>query len=323
MICQNSVTVIAFLPNAGNITFDDGSDLTTICVDGLNDTLNVNVSGDLVGSNFGWVFTNTAGIIIDLPAGPPFNLADEGPETFMIWFISFDDGLTGAMIGANAMNLEGCFSLSNPLTVVRNENIGGDLALSTGETSTRICVGDGTPDPLDVSLTGAVGESTAWVITDENGLILGLTSIPPFDLDDAGEGTCLIWNLSFSGTLTGAELDMNANDLEGCFQLSNAITVDRVTSGSPCVVSTSDLPIGIETINLYPNPVQQTLFVDLEGQDILVDKVEIKNMNGQTFYPSTTGNSDRLSVDVSNLLPGVYVLSIQTNKGSVHSSFTK
>jgi hypothetical protein len=319
---SNALTVVRNEPLGGAIVFEDGSDMQSICVDGIGDPLNVTVSG-AAGSNFAWVITDENGEILDLPAGPPFDLDGAGAGTSLIWYLAFEDGLSGAMVGANAMNLDGCFSLSNPLTVVRNENIGGTLALSTGETSTRICVGDGTPDPLDVSLTGAVGESTAWVITDENGLILGLPSNPPFDLDDAGEGTRLIWNLSFSGTLTGAELDMNANDLDGCFQLSNAITVERVTSGSPCVVSTSDLPIGIETINLYPNPVQQTLFVDLEGQDIVIDKVEIKNMNGQTFYPSTTGNSDRLSVDVSNLLPGVYVLSIQTNKGSVHSSFTK
>ena len=116
---------------------------------------------------------------------------------------------------------------------------------------------------------------------------------------------------------------MNANDLEGCFQLSNAITVERVTSGSPCVVSTSDLPIGIETLNLYPNPVQHTLFVELEGQDIEVEAINIKSMNGQVFYPNKNGTSKRLSIDVSNLISGVYVLTIQTNKGMVHSSFTK
>ena len=70
-------------------------------------------------------------------------------------------------------------------------------------------------------------------MTDDQGNILGLP--PTFsvvDFDGAAEGTCLIWHLSYYGDIEGLEVDANANNLEGCFSLSNAIEVNRVDCGS-------------------------------------------------------------------------------------------
>ncbi|MDF1695475.1 MAG: T9SS type A sorting domain-containing protein, partial [Saprospiraceae bacterium] len=135
----------------------------------------------------------------------------------------FEDGLTGAEVGMNAADLDGCYELSNSIAVTRNEPIGGTIS-TTDETT--ICI-DGIGDPIDVSLTGNSGGNSAWVITDESLNILGIPPGPPFDLDGAGPGVCLIWHLSFEDGLTGAEVGMNAADLEGCYELSNSITVTR------------------------------------------------------------------------------------------------
>jgi hypothetical protein len=74
---------------------------------------------------------------------------------------------------------------------------------------------------------GEMGDTSAWLITDTLGNILGLPAGPPFDLNDAGGGVCLIWNIVFQDTLTGLEVGLNASDLEGCFALSNSIAVTR------------------------------------------------------------------------------------------------
>ena len=77
----------------------------------------------------------------------------------------------------------------------------------------------------------AVGSNSTFVITDEAGSILGL---PPtlndvfgVDFDGAGGGTCLIWYLRYEDGLVGAAVGMNANDLQGSFDLSNSIEVVR------------------------------------------------------------------------------------------------
>ena len=104
---------------------------------------------------------------------------------------------------------------------------GGTLALVTGGDSTSICAGDGVADSIDVALTDAVGDSSVYVITDADSVILALPAAPPFDLEGAGAGTCLIWHLSYNEGLDGAAVGNSATDLTGCFALSNPITVNR------------------------------------------------------------------------------------------------
>ena len=213
--------------DGGEIALADGSTEVEICAgDGVADPLDVTLTG-AEGTNSAWVITDADGNILALPEGPPFDLEGAGAGVCLIWHLSFEDGLTGAEVGANAADLEGCFSLSNPISVTRNEVNGGEIALADGSTEIEICAGDGVADPLDVTLAGAVGTNSAWVITDADANILALPAGPPFDLEGAGAGVCLIWHLSFEDGLTGAEVGANAADLEGCFSLSNPISVTR------------------------------------------------------------------------------------------------
>ena len=75
-----------------------------------------------------------------------------------------------------------------------------------------------------------VGTNATWVITDDNGLILGtpptLAAVEGVDFDGAGSGTCLIWYLRYEND-TNISTVTNANNLTGTFHLSNAITVTR------------------------------------------------------------------------------------------------
>jgi hypothetical protein len=111
------------------------------------------------------------------------------------------------------------------------EVMGGTISLPDGSDSLSICAGDGTDDFFDVHLADAEGESSSWVITDADLNILGLPPGPPFNLEGAGGGLCLVWHLAHDGSLTGAAVGENANDLGGCFDLSNPISVRRFTGG--------------------------------------------------------------------------------------------
>ncbi|MFK8057250.1 MAG: hypothetical protein AB8F78_14090 [Saprospiraceae bacterium] len=228
---SNPITVQRNAVDGGGITFANGATTTTIIVDGTPDPLAVDRDGSATGSNSAWVITDTQGNILGLPAAPPFDLDGAGTGTCLIWYLRYEDGLTGAAVGNNASDLMGCFDLSNPLTVERRSPTdvnGGNIEFDGGTTLETICV-DGNPDPLDVTVDAStvVGESQAWVITDTQGNILGLPAAPPFDLDGAGAGTCLIWYLSFNGQITGAAVGNNAANLGGDYDLSNPITVQR------------------------------------------------------------------------------------------------
>ena len=119
---------------------------------------------------------------------------------------------------------------------------GGSILYADGSETQTICLGEGTE--LDVNLEGEGGDENIlfqWVITDADLNILGLPDGPPFNFDDAGEGNCLIWHLAFdpenSNVLEIAESENpNAGDIEGCFDLSNSLTVVR----EDCVPSDCD-----------------------------------------------------------------------------------
>ena len=95
---------------------------------------------------------------------------------------------------------------------------------------TTICI-DGIPDPIDVSIDDLGCGDGAWVITDSIGTILALPPGPPFDLDGAGAGTCLIWYVNSDDPNFAPAVgdDAPAAVAAACATLSNPITVIRQT----------------------------------------------------------------------------------------------
>ena len=224
---SNPVIVTRNDPEGGSLTTMAGDTALTICAgDGMSDAFDITLVG-ASGTNSGWVITDASGEILALPAGPPFDLEGAGAGVCLVWHISYADGLTGMMVGNNASDLTGCFELSNAITVTRLGVNGGSLATANGDTALTICAGDGMSDAFDVTLTGTEGDSSAWVITDPNGMILGLPAGPPFDLEGAGAGICYVWHVSYNGALMGVAVGNNTSGLSGCFALSNPVIVTR------------------------------------------------------------------------------------------------
>lgn len=224
---SNPITVTRNGVDGGVLEIAGGGTEIEICAgDGVSDAFDVTVTGVQPGPT-AWVITDSDGKILGLPAGPPFDLEGAGEGTCLIWHLSYEEGLEGAAVDNNAADLVGCYDLSNPITVIRNGVNGGDLAIEGGATEIEICAGDGVSDAFNVTLENNIGDYSQWVITDSDGNILALPPGPPFDLEGAGEGTCLIWNLSYASGLSGADIGNNAADLVGCYNLSNPITVTR------------------------------------------------------------------------------------------------
>lgn len=227
---SNSITVNRLgAPNAGTLT---GGPFT-FCVDGTPDMVTgVMTDPNAVGSLRSFIVTDDQGNILGLPPtlealeGVDFDGAGAG--VCLIWYLRYEEGLQGLMMGANANNLMGTFSLSNAITVTRNQPNGGTI--NGGPFNFVI---DGMPDMVSgITLDGTqTGTNSTWVVTDDQGNILGLPptleALEGVNFDDAGTGVCLIWYLRFEDGLMGAAVGQNANNLSGCFSLSNSITVNR------------------------------------------------------------------------------------------------
>ena len=85
-----------------------------------------------------------------------------------------------------------------------------------------------------------------WLITDEDGVIIGLPFGSPFNLDPAGAGNFFIYHISYDDGLTGLSIFNNISDLRGCFDLSNGIQVTNqaANGGQMVFTGSSDICLG-------------------------------------------------------------------------------
>ncbi|WP_298544344.1 hypothetical protein [uncultured Aquimarina sp.] len=240
---SNAITVVRNqVVNAGTISggpyeFDVDGDADMVSGITLDDT-------NAFGDNSTWIVTDDQGNILGLPptlmAVEGVNFDDAGAGTCLIWYARYNGSVTGLEMGMNANDVTGDFDLSNPITVVRNQVVNAG-SISGGPFEFDV---DGTADTVSgITLddTNAFGDNGTWIITDDQGNILGLPptlmDVEGVNFDAAGPGVCLIWYARYNGTVTGLEMGMNANNVTGDFDLSNAITVTRNCNTSPGVLS--------------------------------------------------------------------------------------
>lgn len=187
---------------------------------------------NLTGTNQGYIITdedlNILGLPPTLDAVEGVDFEGAGIGLCLIWHITYEEGIMGLAMGENAAELEGYFALSNSIRVYRNPNAG---TISGGPFTFTV---DSTPDMVSgitLDSSNATGTNSTWVITDDQGNILGLpptlAAVEGVDFDAAGTGVCFIWYLRYEDGLTGLEMGNNVDDLEGLYGLSNSITVTR------------------------------------------------------------------------------------------------
>lgn len=325
---SNPITVYRNGVNGGELSLRNGRTELTICAgDGKSDAFHVDLKNNTGKS--AWVITDDKANILALPPSPPFDLEGAGPGTCIVWHLSYEGTLTGVQVGKNAADLQGCFDLSNPVTVYRNGVNGGNLSLMGGGTELTICAGDGVSDAFNVALSGYTGARRAWVITDDKANILALPASPPFDLEGAGAGICLVWHLTYEPGLRGLQVGRNAANLSGCYDLSNPITVIRQL-GSACGGSLVDpfansllwsnpqqVAAGTD-FDFSPNPALDVVRVNIhevqDGNFVL----SIYNLNGQLVKRLASAESGSImEISVAEVPQGVYVINLSTDKGSV------
>ena len=114
--CENDDDVATVMPEAGTLV---GGPFNFV-VDGIADTVSgISIQGTTTGTNSSYVITDEAGGILGLPAtlsdleGVDFDAAGAG--VCLIWYLRYEDGLTGLSVGGNANSLSGDFDLSNSI----------------------------------------------------------------------------------------------------------------------------------------------------------------------------------------------------------------
>ena len=145
--------------------------------------------------------------------------------------------------------------------------------------------------PMDLNLL-LTGQDTGGIWTDNNAT--GALSGSIFDPAIAGIGT-------YSFTYTVYDSCGIADNETITVMVDACLLIDENDS----------------RVQVYPNPSDGIINIDLEGLETELNRITIQNSIGQTVY--TVDNTDRkqLSVDISHLPTGLYFLTIESSQESI------
>jgi len=277
---------------------------TSFCVaTGSSKILPVSLTG-AVGPNSIWALTQLNGDVVATRFGNAnFNLDIYAPGDYRIFHMSYDDDVQLSGI-TNGSQLSGCFDLSNPITVrLRPQPNGGTISTSS---ATTFCVTDGAIDVVTVSITGQTGEFSRFALVSIPGNVV-VSSQPSnvFNLSNIAPGNYRIFHLSFQAGVSLAGV-ISGSDLEGCFSVSNPISITAQSCGAALLTSSPNPTSGISNVTFsLPEEGLSTLEVyDMSGRIVatLFNQVAQKDVeyrmefdglalpNGVYIYRLTSGS---------------------------------
>lgn len=124
-----------------------------------------------------------------------------------------------------------------------------------------------------------------------------------------GANQCFIWKV-FANRGLGFSADQGSTldrlDQIEAFDLPNDISL-------PCEVL-ADENFESKTFTIYPNPATDVVYIEGQNQNIGNANVKIYDLNGRLLINKTYNLNNKQQVDVSQLVRGVYVLTIENTK---------
>lgn len=206
------------------------------------------------------------------------------------------------------------------LTFVTNMSItGGDLVIT--ESGKLLVVSNTANTITEVSLTG--GSNTVLATFDS--LTVGIAATADANLlvstklddkltllDSTGAATGITYDLVYNG----APFIQNNGDLaSGC---GSFITNRLKTSGNE---EATLAPESIAAMSIYPNPASDRVSVEFTAASETNDvEVMIYNTMGQTVQSSSFVGSVNTTIDVSDLLTGMYIVIVKESGAAAHTT---
>lgn len=210
-------------PNEANGGTISTLDQTSFCLADGEGIVNVELTG-AIGAQSIWVTTDINRIILSTQDEAVFDFTDAEQGQCLIWNVALSDANQVIPNGILIDDIESCFDLSNPLLINKTDVEAASISTSS---STSVCGGDGIEDIVEIELENLTSTGSLFIMTDTLGLIIDTSSVAAFDVEETNLERCQIWHLSFEGVILGAEPGFNISVIAGCFEFSNAITINK------------------------------------------------------------------------------------------------
>jgi len=296
---SNGVQVNKGRPSGGVLT---GGPFEFCVGNGVPDLLtldNLSLSGN-TGVNSSYVITDATGttIVAIVNDTKDFNFDLSGFEANLLWHLSYEGVPAGLEVGGLVSNINGCFGLSNSLTINKNPMTGGSIAGGPF----YFCVDDGIADMIpanSVSLTGNSGSNNQWVVTDVGGrTILELPSnLEDKDYENELPGNCTLWNVTYDGPApNNLVVGGDFTDLGHCSAKSNFISLNKVENNGGFIISNpiefcvgdgiaDTIPEGFITLTGNTGTNSQWVVTDMDGIILNLPLFSYSNVDLDNFGP--------------------------------------
>ncbi|MEL6592053.1 MAG: T9SS type A sorting domain-containing protein, partial [Bacteroidota bacterium] len=253
-LSDNFVRIVRDTAEAGTVMTEAGADTAFVCI-GSGQTSSV-IAFDSMGTssaNYIYVITDPNTIVLGVSETGEVDFGPAGPGECWVWGLSYT-GLLTAQVGDTAANIalsDGCFDLSSNFVVVLRDSISaGTVSTEMGMDTLYYCIGasgGGTGMFSMDSMNVLGGDNFTYVVTDNQGVILGLPPADMVDVSGAGVGECWVWGLNYTGNVLAQVGDNAATTqlTDGCFDLSDNFVVAFRDSLSGGQVSTE---MGMDTV---------------------------------------------------------------------------
>ena len=125
------------------------------------------------------------------------------------------------------------------------------------------------------------------------------------------------------GTASGTSSNASSADFSEVSVIQGSQVAEKNQKNTAKSFTTSEDTREEKDFALYPNPAVNKINVEVEDSNIAA--IAIYNMNGQMLEQLSFDNaSSKVSVDVSDLIPGMYVLKVNTTEGeTLNKQFVK
>ena len=119
------------------------------------------------------------------------------------------------------------------------------------------------------------------------------------------------WTFSYS--LSGSyDADMTITS-SGWGDQGLFVVLEELSSCNPLKV---EKPVINDLINIYPNPTENTINVEINSQNINSFDTEIYNVQGKLIFMKNY-KSNSINIDISDFSKGMYLLKIKDEKGNI------
>ncbi|MEL7122753.1 MAG: T9SS type A sorting domain-containing protein, partial [Bacteroidota bacterium] len=301
-LSSNFLVVNKQFPDGGMISTSDQLDNYNICLGDDNANLIELSNNSTFVGNYIYVLTNQEGEFIKVIEGNNIDLENEAAGIYRIYGLAFTGqfiAIDGTIIEEEALS-DNCFDPSdNFISIISDAPSVGSILDGDKSNIAYVCPNDGQPNVIDLFPTDASFNPLVYIITDENDIILSISTSNSIDFDDNLPANTRVYGVSYSGTL-----NMNLGDDINNSMLSNEcavlsdnfyeVIIDQPEAGllttqngeaSSFRLCVNDGNSDVFTFETNSNSLAQYLLLITDENDVLIDTVHSFDIDFETDEP--------------------------------------